>query len=117
MVETFEQARQILLLYKRRWACEEAGQFLKSRVGLECFRIRRCEATQRLMILAMLATGFLTWILLRSGGLVDSLFRFTSRFGKETKFVYYRLPDSLQKLARLHQIGSGKIPLEPLKNG
>ena len=52
VIEDIEQAEQIIWYYKQRWACEEAGQFLKSRVGLERFRIRRYEAIQRLAILA-----------------------------------------------------------------
>ena len=43
VVENLEQAKQIIWYYKQRWVCEEASQFLKSRVGLECFRIRRYE--------------------------------------------------------------------------
>jgi len=60
VVENLEQAKQIIWYYKQRWACEEAGQFLKSRVGLERFRIRRYEAIRRLVILAMFAMGFLS---------------------------------------------------------
>jgi len=41
VVETLDQARNILWFYEKRWVCEEAGQFLKSRVGLERFRVRR----------------------------------------------------------------------------
>jgi len=117
VVQTLEQAKQILWYYRQRWACEEAGRFLKNRVGLECFRIRRYEAIQRLVTLAMFAMGFLTWILLRSRDVPKRLFYFTSRFRKETKFVYYRLLDGLQQFARLYRVGVGKIPLEPLKNG
>lgn len=116
VVEDLDQAKQIVRYYGRRWACEEASRFLKSRVGLECFRIRRYEAIQRLVTLAMFAMGFLTWILLRSVEAVKGLFYFTSRFRKETKFVYYRLLDGLQQFARLYRLGVGKIPLEPLKN-
>ena len=72
-----DQARNILRYYKKRLVCEEAGQFLKSRVGLERFRVRRYVAIQRLAILAMLAMGFLTWILLRSGDLPKRLFSLT----------------------------------------
>ena len=117
VVEAFEQAHQILLYYRQRWACEEASRFLKSRVGLECFRIRNYEAIKRLVTLAMLAMGFLTWILLRSKQLPDRFFRFTSCFRRKTKFVYYRLLDGLQEFARLHQLRFGKIPLQPLRNG
>jgi hypothetical protein len=117
LVENFQQARQIVWYYKQRWACEEASQFLKSRVGLERFRIRRYEAIQRLVILAMFAMGFLTWILLRNKQLTRGIFSYTSRFRKRTKFVYYRLLDGLQEFARLKQLRLGKIPLKPLKNG
>ena len=102
VVENLRQAQQIVGYYKRRWVCEEASQFLKSRVGLERFRIRRYEAIRRLVILAMLAMGFLTWMLLRSRRLVSGYFSFTSRFRRKTAFVYYRLLDGLQEFARLY---------------
>lgn len=117
VVEDIEQAKQIILYYKLRWACEEASQFLKSRVGLERFRIRRYEAIQRLVILAMFAMGFLTWILIRNRQLTERFFSFTSRFRKKTKFVYYRLLDGLQEFARLKQPRFGDILFEPLRNG
>ena len=102
MVETLEQARQVLGYYRKRWACEEAVQFLKMRVGFECFRVRRYEALQRLAILAMFAMGFLTWILLRSRDLTHRLFSWTSRFRRNSRFVYYRLLDGLQEFVRLN---------------
>ena len=117
VVENLEQAKHIMWYYKQRWACEEAGQFLKSRVGLERFRIRRYEAIQRLMILAMLAMGLLTWILLRTRQLARNLLKYTSRFRKKTKFVYYRLLDGLQEFARLYQLRFEKTQLKPLRNG
>jgi hypothetical protein len=103
----------ILSYYRKRWACEEAGQFLKSRVGFEKFRIRRYVAIQRLAILAMLAMGFLSWILLRNQTLVSSLFGYTSRFRKKSEFCYYRLLDSLQEFARVYQLQPGKILFFP----
>lgn len=117
VVENYQQARQIVWYYKQRWACEEASRFLKSRVGLECFRIRRYKAIQRLVILAMFAMGFLTWILLRNKQLTGRIFSYTSRFRKKAEFIYYRLLDGLQQFARLKQLRFGEILLEPLKNG
>lgn len=117
VVENFQQAKQIIWYYKQRWACEEASQFLKSRVGLERFRIRRYEAMQRLIILAMIAMGFLTWMLLRSKLLTKGLFCFTSRFRKKTKFVYYRLLDGLQEFARLYPLRLAKMQLQLFRNG
>jgi len=102
LVETLDQARSILWFYGKRWVCEEAGQFLKSRVGLERFRVRRYVAIQRLAILAMLAMGFLTWILLRSRDLTKRLFSLTSRFRKTVRFQYYRLLDGIQQFVRLN---------------
>jgi len=117
VVETDRQAWQIINNYKKRWCCEEVIRFLKNRIGLEGFRIRCYEAIKRLMILAMLAMGFLTWILLKSRQLTKYLFSFTSRFRKDCRFKYYRLLDGLQQFARLKQLRFGETLLEPLKNG
>lgn len=117
VVENIQQAKQIVGYYKKRWACEEVSQFLKSRVGLERFRIRRYEAIKRLAILAMLAMGFLSWILLRSKRATQAYFNFTSRFRKNAKFVYYRLLDGLQEFARLYQLRLGEIQPQLLRNG
>jgi hypothetical protein len=112
-VETLEQARQVIRYYRRRWSGEEAGRFLKSRVGFETFRIRRYEAIQRLAWLAMLAMGFLTWVLLHGSRLAPRLFRFTSHFRKQVPFIYYRLLDGLQEWARLDRLRSGQLLLSP----
>jgi len=117
VVENLQQAEQIVWYYRQRWVCEEASQFLKSQVGLERFRIRRYRAIQRLMILAMLAMGFLTWVILRSRQLVKALYRFTSRFRRQPQFVYYRLLEGLQQYARVRQLRLTKTSLQPLKNG
>ena len=117
VVETMDQARNILRYYKKRWVCEEAGQFLKSRVGLERFRVRRYVAIQRLAILAMLAMGFLTWILLRSRDLTKRLFSLTSRFRKDVIFQYYRLLDGIQEFLRLNPNEFLMPPPEPGRNG
>jgi hypothetical protein len=117
IVENRQQAQQILRYYKKRWACEEASQFLKGRVGLERFRVHRYEAIQRLCILAMFAMGFLTWILIRSKLLTRAILHLTSRFRKDVKFVYYRLLDGLQDFAKTHQLRCSKIPLLQSQNG
>ncbi len=113
VVETPDQARSILRYYKQRWACEEAAQFLKGRVGLERFRVRRYEAVRRLALLAMFAMGFLTWILLRSRDLTKRLFAWTSRFRRPCRFLYYRLLDGLQEFVRLHPLSLTKLPPGP----
>ena len=117
VVHNLEQARQIVRYYRKRWACEQASRFLKSRIGFEGFRIRRYEAIQRLVILAMFAMGFLTWILLRSKQLVKGLFLFTSRFRKQRRFVYYRLLDGSQEFGYLCQPEFSTTWLIPFQNG
>ena len=113
VVETIDQARSILRYYRQRWACEEATQFLKGRVGLERFRVRRYEAIQRLALLAMLAMGFLTWILLRSRDLTKRLLAWTSRFRRHRRFLYYRLLDGLQEFVRLHPLALTQLHPHP----
>jgi hypothetical protein len=113
VVLTIDQARQVLGYYRKRWACEEAAEFLKGRIGLERFRVRRYEAMRRLMILAMFAMGFLTWILLRSRNLTKRLPAWTSRFRRQRKFLYYRLLDGLQEFARLNPTSLTNCPPGP----
>jgi hypothetical protein len=117
VVENLQQARQVLWYYSRRWSCEEAGRFLKSRVGLERFRIRRYEAIQRLAILAMFAMCFLTWVLLKSCQITQWLLSFTSRFRKQVSFIYYRLMDGLQELGRLRYPYRDKLLPKSMENG
>ncbi len=113
VVETLDQARGVLRYYKQRWACEEAAEFLKQRVGLEGFRVRCYEAIRRLALLAMFAMGFLTWILLRSRDLTRRLFAWTSRFRRPRSCLYYRLLDGLQEFVRLHPLALTTIPPYP----
>jgi hypothetical protein len=117
VVVTLDQARQVLSYYRKRWACEEAVQFLKMRVGFERMRVRRYEALQRLAVLAMLAMGFLTWILLRSRDLTRRLFALTSRFRRQVRFVYYRLLDGLQEFAHRYPNILTNPPPTPNQNG
>ena len=117
VVEDQQQAEQVVMYYAKRWSCEEAVRFLKGRVGLERFCVRNYEAVKRLVILAMLAMGFLTWVLLRSRQVTNYLFGFTSRFRRKRQFVYYRLLDGLQELSRLCRLGFGQQLLEPMEKG
>jgi hypothetical protein len=117
VVENIQQAKQVLWYYSRRRACEEATRFLKNRVGLERFRIRRYEAIQRLAILAMFAMGFLTWIMIISRQMTSWLLSLTSRFRKQVPFIYYRLLDGLQELGRLRYPFRNNLLPRPLENG
>ena len=97
-----ESAGLVLNYYRQRWSCEEAVEFLKRRIGFESFCVRRYVAIQRLVCLAMMAMGFLSWIILRSKYLVKAFFSLTSRFRRDSSFVYYRLLDGLHIFTRHH---------------
>jgi len=117
VAENLQQAKQILWYYKQRWSCEEAGQFLKTKVGLERFYVRRYQAIKTLVTLAMLAMGFLTWILLRSKRVTKALLSMTSRFRKNKPFIYYKLLDGLQLFVWQQYFRKEKIPIIKQKNG
>jgi len=101
-VFNLSQARDIIACYVKRWKCEEAISFLKGRIGFEQFSVRNYERMKHLILLSMLAMGFLCFIQLSNRVLVKGLFRFTSKFRKNISFEYYRLLDGLQHL--IHQL-------------
>ncbi len=101
-VFTLSQARNIIACYLKRWKCEEAIEFLKGRIGFEQFSVRNYERMKHLILLAMLAMGFLCFVQLSNRILVEGLFSFTSKFRKNISFEYYRLLDGLQCF--IHQL-------------
>ena len=110
-VENLQQARHVIWYYLQRWGCEESGRFLKTSIGLERFCLRRYDSIKRLMILAMFAMGFLTWILINRKRLTKSLFDMTSRFRQKSKFKYYRLLEGLQQFIILAARSNRKLPI------
>jgi len=62
VVEDFDTALQIRGRYTRRWRCETSTEFLKSQVGIERFAVRKYKSMQRLIFLAALAMGFLSYL-------------------------------------------------------
>jgi hypothetical protein len=101
-VLNLSQARDIVVRYIKRWKCEEAIEFLKGRIGFERFSVRSYERMKHLILLAMLAMGFLCFIQLSNRILVKGLFSFTSKFRRNISFEYYRLLDGLQLF--VHQL-------------
>jgi hypothetical protein len=92
LVTDLPSAKQVLSYYRGRWSCEEAVRFLKSQLGLERFALRRYESFGRLMLLAMLAMSFLTWLELHYAALSRWLAQ-QSPGHHSVKFAYYRLLD------------------------
>ncbi len=62
VAENFDLALQIRNRFVRRWDCETSIEFLKSRMGLERFVVRRYRSMQRLIFLSGLAMGFLSYL-------------------------------------------------------
>jgi hypothetical protein len=62
VVENLDMALQIRGRYIRRWHCETSTEFLKSEVGIERFAVRKYGSMQRLVFLAALAMGFLSYL-------------------------------------------------------
>lgn len=91
-----EQAARVLLYYRWRWKCEESARFLKTRLGLEHMALRTYEAFGRLLLLAAMAMGLLTWMQLAMPSLRDRLCG-KAPGRREIKFAYYRLLDWLQE--------------------
>lgn len=95
-VENLDTAKRALSYYRRRWRCEEAARFLKTELGLERFALRTYEALPRLLFLAALAMGFLTWMQLRLPTLAKRLCD-KAPGRRKIKFAYYRLLRWLQE--------------------
>jgi hypothetical protein len=54
-------AYQVLSRYMKRWPCEVANLYLKTRLGLGDFRVRSFESIEKFFVLTWLALAFLEW--------------------------------------------------------
>jgi hypothetical protein len=92
--------------YAKRWVgCETSVEFLKSRIGLERFAVRRYRSMQRLIFLASLAMGFLSFLQSRCKDIRHRI-EDKLRYCREPKsFWFYRLVialrDSLSNRAKM----------------
>jgi len=96
VVEDLDMALQIRGRYIRRWRCETSTEFLKSQVGIERFAVRKYESMQRLVFLAALAMGFLSYLQSRHRD-IKAWVRDDLRYCREPKsFWFYRVLIALQ---------------------
>ena len=96
VAENFELALQIRNGFTRRWDCETSIEFLKSKIALARFAVRRYKSMQRLLFLAGLAMAFLSYLQWRCKAIrqrvADHL-----RYSRQPKsFWFYRLVIALQ---------------------
>jgi hypothetical protein len=95
-VESARTAAGALSYYRRRWKCEESARFLKKELGMERIALRVYEAFAPLLLLAIVAMGFLTWLQLHFASLTHWLAK-ASPGKRKIKFLYYRLLEWLGK--------------------
>jgi hypothetical protein len=96
VADNFDLALQIYKRFIRRWDCETAVEFLKSKIGLERFAVRRYKSIQRLIFLAGLAMGFLSYLQCRCKDIRQRV-NDPHRYSREPKsFWFYRLLIALQ---------------------
>ena len=92
--------------YAKRWVgCETSVEFLKSKIGLERFAVRKYRSMQRLISLAFLAMGFLSYLQSRCKDIRQRI-EDKLRYSREPKsFWFYRLVialrDSLSDRAKM----------------
>lgn len=106
VAENRDLALQVRNRYAKRWAgCETSVQFLKSKIGLERFAVRKYRSMQGLIFLAFLAMGFLSFLQSRCKDIRQRI-EDKLRYCREPKsFWFYRLVialrDSLSNRAKM----------------
>jgi len=92
VVANKDLALQVRNRYARRWVgCETSVEFLKSQIGLERFAVRRYKSMQRLIFLASLAMGFLSFLQSRCKDIYRQI-EDRLRYSRNPKsFWFYRL--------------------------
>ena len=106
VVENRDLALGVRNRYSKRWVgCETSVEFLKSQIGLERFAVRRYRSMQRLIFLASLAMGFLSFLQSHCKDIHQRI-NDKLRYCREPKsFWFYRLVialrDSLSNRAKI----------------
>ena len=96
VAEDYQMALKIRNCFIRRWDCETSVEFLKSRIGLERFAVRRYKSIQWLIFLASLAMGYLSYLQCRCKDIRQRI-NDPLRYSREPKsFWFYRLLIGLQ---------------------
>ena len=94
-VENVNDAKRIMLLYIRRWECEEGIRFLKNQVSLEKIRTFRFSAIRRLVLLAVLVMIYLGRLAETNPNLCDRLVYLSQPLPDKPEFLAYRLKAGL----------------------
>jgi hypothetical protein len=96
VVESFDQALQIRNRFARRWDCETSIEFLKSKIALERFAVRRYRSMQYLILLAGLAMAFLSYLQSRCKDIHQRITDRLRYWRDPKRFWFYRVLIALQ---------------------
>jgi transposase len=97
-----QPAMRIRNIYLQRWDCETAIEFLKSKIGMERFMVQRYISIQRLIILASLAMGFLSYLLSRTRTLWTQLCDPNRYFKNPKRLWHFRLIATIRESLLQH---------------
>ena len=101
-VDSLAQAQQVVLDYLKRWGVEEAFRFTKMMMGLEDVRALTWRGLQRMVLLSMLAYGFLSILLHSARSFALRLAAGFKGFGPVPSYLYYRRIRAVGDLLQLH---------------
>lgn len=97
-VRSDEDAQNVIDAYMERWGVEEAHRFVKQAFDLENVRALTWQGLRRLVLLAMLAYGFLASLVHGSREEIEAIAVSFKAFGPVPIYLYYRLLEGVGKL-------------------
>ena len=97
-VRNAQDAQQVADSYMERWGVEEAHRLTKQAFDLEDMRALTWTGLRRLVLLAMLAYGFLAVLVHGSRDQVENIARSFRAFGPVPVYMFYRLLEGIGRL-------------------
>jgi len=95
-VRSAKDAREVVDAYHERWGSEEGFRFMKTELGLEEMRALKWISLQRLAVLAMLAYGYLAYLVHTAREAVRTAARRFKAFGPVPEYLFYRMLDGVR---------------------
>lgn len=99
-VRSAADAQEVANSYHERWGSEEGFRFMKTQLGLEQMRVFKWHSLQRLAVLAMLAYGYLAYLVHVSRDEVRKIASRFQAFGKVPEYLFYRMLDGVVAFLR-----------------
>jgi hypothetical protein len=93
-------ALEVANAYMERWGAEDAHRFIKTAFSLENVRILNWVGLRRIILLAMLAYGFLSLLVHTKRRVIDKVARSFQAFGPVPVYLFYRLLEGIAAVIR-----------------